>query len=229
MPRAAVETDHRRLTDVCGHAFSLVMTLSDGRDFGDPQQLRERIGGMFAELERDGREAGLPSEDLRLARFALTAFIDETIARSDWFGKQAWASRPLALDYFKTNNAGDEFFDHLEQLRQRPDAKTGLLEVFYNCMSLGFEGKYALTDPRQLRALVETIGRDLERVRGRSVDLSPHWEPPDPLLKRVRAEMPMWIVTAFCVVGVFVLFVVLRYLSVSHAGGVAGRLRDLIG
>jgi type IV/VI secretion system ImpK/VasF family protein len=95
-------------------------------------------------------------------------------------------------------------------------------------MTLGFEGKYALTDPRQLRALIETIGRDLERVRGRAADLSPHWEPPDTLLKRVRSEIPMWIVTAFCVIGVFVLFVALRYLSLSHAGGIADRLRDLI-
>jgi type VI secretion system protein ImpK len=228
MARTAAEVDKRRLPDVCDRAFSLVMTLGEGRDYGDPQQLRERIGGMFGEMERDGRDAGIPSEDLNLARFALTAFIDETIARSDWFGKQVWAGRPLALDYYKTNNAGDEFFDHLEHLRQRPDAKTDLLEVFYNCMTLGFEGKYALTDPRQLRALIETIGRDLERVRGRAADLSPHWEPPDTLLKRVRSEIPMWIVTAFCVIGVFVLFVALRYLSLSHAGGIADRLRDLI-
>jgi type VI secretion system protein ImpK len=212
-PEAAPVT----LSKVCERAFSLILTLVQGRDFGDVQQLRANVGSMFAAIERDARVAAIPTEDILSARFALTAFIDEAIARSDWFGKRDWAQRPLALEYFSTNNAGDEFFDRLDELRLRPEVKVGVLEVYYTCLALGFEGKSALADPRQSRALIESLGRDLERIRGRVLELSPHWVPPDQLMERVKRELPVWAVTLACVVVLFVIFVVLNFLSHSNA------------
>lgn len=211
------QTQSQALLDVSQHAFSVIMTLAFGRDLGDPGQLRARVNDVLTDFERDAREAGVSSDDVRSARFALTAFVDETIARSDWFGKAEWASRPLALEHFQTNNAGDEFFDELEKIRQRPDLKTDLLEVYYTCMTLGFEGKYALGDPRQLRDLVGSIKSDLERIRGRVVDLSPHWEPPESTIQRFRREVPLWVVTAACLVILVAVFSILRYSSVQHA------------
>lgn len=205
------------LTAISQRALSMILALSQGRDLGDPKSLRDRVKGMFEQFEHEGREAGLLSEDIRAARFALVAFVDETIAKSDWFGKQEWSNRPLALEYFQTNNAGDEFFDELDRVRSRPDVKTDLLEVYYLCMALGFEGKYALADPRQLKDLVSTIRSDLERVRGRVVDLSPNWEPPETAMQRIRREIPMWIVTAACLLLLFAAFAILRYASFSHA------------
>jgi len=215
------------LSKVCERAFSLTLTLVQGRDFGDVQQLRANVGSMFAAIERDARVAAIPTEDILSARFALTAFIDEAIARSDWFGKRDWAQRPLALEYFSTNNAGDEFFSKLDELRLRPEARVGVLEVYYTCLALGFEGRYALVDPRQLRALIESLGRDLERIRGRVIDLSPHWAPPGELMERVKKELPVWAVTLACAAVLFVVFVVLNFLSHSNADEVVGRLPRL--
>jgi type VI secretion system protein ImpK len=215
--KTAEESAPVTLSKVCEKAFSLILTLVQGRDFGDVQQLRANVGSMFGAMERDARVTGVPTEDILSARFALTAFIDEAIARSDWFGKRDWAQRPLALEYFSTNNAGDEFFSRLDELRLRPEARVGVLEVYYSCLALGFEGKYTIGDPRQLRALIESLGRDLERIRGRVVDLSPHWAPPDELMERVKKELPWWVVTLTCVVIVFIVFVVLNSLSHSNA------------
>jgi len=221
MAEVSARREQPDLPGICQRAFSMIMTLAQGRDFGDPANFRQRIGDMFVDLEREGREAAIPSEDLISARFALTAFIDEAIARSDWHATQQWATRPLALEYFQTNNAGDEFFDKLEDLRRRPDVKTGLLEVYYTCLTLGFQGKYALADPRQLRDLIETIGRDLERVKGRVIEISPHWQPPESAIQRVRSVMPVWLVPTICLVILFLAFVALRYSSRSHARGAA--------
>jgi len=68
-----------------------------------------------------------------------------------------------------------------------------------------------------LQDLISTIRSDLERVRGQVIDLSPHWEPPETAMQRLRREIPMWIVTAACLVLLFVVFVILRYASFSHA------------
>lgn len=225
--RMAPETAPISLSKVCERAFSLILTLIQGRDYGDVQQLRANVAAMFAAIERDARAAAIATEDILSARFALTAFIDEAIARSDWFGKRDWAQRPLALEYFSTNNAGDEFFSRLDELRLRPEARVGVLEVYYTCLALGFEGKYALVDPRQLRALIESLGRDLERIRGRVIELSPHWAPPDELLDRVKKELPVWAVTLACVAVLFVVFVVLNFLSHSNANEVVRTLPRL--
>jgi type VI secretion system protein ImpK len=182
---------------------------------------------MFGDLERRCREAEILNEDVTSARFALTAFIDEAIGRSDWHGAREWGNNPLAFEQFQTNNAGDEFFDRLEDIRRRPDVKTDLLEVYYTCLTLGFEGKYALAEPRQLRDLIESIGSDLERVRGRVIDLSPRWQPPESQIQRVRAAMPMWVVPTICLVILLAVFVILRSSSRSHAGKVADRIEAI--
>jgi len=217
MVESAARRDQPDLPGICQTAFSMIMTLSQGRDFGDLEHFRQRIRDMFADLEREGRNAAIQSEDLISARFALTAFIDEAIARSDWQAKSQWATNPLALEFFQTNNAGDEFFDKLDELRRRPDVKTGLLEVYFTCLTLGFQGKYALVDPRQLRDLIESIGKDLERVRGRVIEISPRWQPPESAMQRVRSVMPAWIIPTICLAILFLTFVGLRYLSRTHA------------
>lgn len=43
---------------------------------------------------------------------------------------------------------------------------TDLLELYYLCLALGFEGKYKLQGREQLRALIQDLGRDLQTRRG---------------------------------------------------------------
>jgi type VI secretion system protein ImpK len=205
--------------------FSLIINLQSGHDFGDPEGLRRRIGEMFVAFESETRSAGVAAEDVLTARFALTAFVDEAVNRSDWSGKAAWANRPLSLEYFNTNRAGEEFFDRLEALRRRAEANPDLLEIYHTCLALGFEGKYALADPRQLQELIEATARDVERVRGRVGGLSPHWQAPEQAFARIRNEVPLPVFTAVFLGLVFVAYVVFRYLATTQASDVAESLR----
>jgi len=216
------------LPHACQPGFALIMGLVTGSEFGEPSQLRARISDMFAAMERQTRLSGISSEDILSARFALTAFVDEVINRSDWRGKTAWAQNPLSLEFFNTNNAGVEFFTNFEALRQRPDAKTDLLEIYYTCVALGFEGKYAISDPRQLQTLIETTARELERIRGRATGLSPHWEPPEEALTRMRNELPLGIVAGISFGLIFVVYLIFRFLASGHAEAIATRLRGLV-
>jgi type VI secretion system protein ImpK len=215
------------LTQASKPAFAVLLGLLTGSEFGDHAALRARVGALFADIERQLRLAGIAAEDILSARFALTAHIDEAINRSDWRHKQIWGQNPLSLEYFNTNNAGVEFFDNLEALRQRPEARPDLLEIYYTCLALGFEGKYALTDPRQLQTLIESTARDLERVRGRASTLSPHGDPPDESLTRAARDLSLWIVAAIGAGVVFLTFLVFRFLAAGSAEDVAAGLRTL--
>ncbi|MEW5702027.1 MAG: type IVB secretion system protein IcmH/DotU [Candidatus Zixiibacteriota bacterium] len=216
------------LSHLAQPAFSFILNILSGADLGDPGQLRANIGNVFAGMERRARETGIAAEDILTARFALTAFIDEAIARSDWSGRGIWAQNPLSLEYFSTNRAGTEFFDKLEALRLRPDATADLLEIYHTCLALGFEGKFALADPRQLQALTETSGRELARIHSVSADLSPHWEPPEQVFKQVRESLPLSVIAAGLVGIVFVFFLVLRFLGSGQATSIAAQLRALM-
>jgi type VI secretion system protein ImpK len=216
------------LAQLAQPAFSFILNILSGSDLGDPGRLRAGIGTVFAKMERHARERGIAAEEILSARFAVTAFIDEAIARSDWSGKAVWAQNPLSLEYFNTNTAGAEFFDKLEALRQRPDAHADLLEVYYTCLALGFEGKYALADPRQLTALTESTGRDLARVYPAGADLSPHWEPPQQALAQMKGALPLGVIAAILLGVVFVVFLIFRVLGNGQAEGIAALLRALV-
>ncbi|HEX9749791.1 MAG TPA: type IVB secretion system protein IcmH/DotU [candidate division Zixibacteria bacterium] len=216
------------LQRACRRAFSLVLNLQDGGDFGDADALRRRVTEMLASMESDAKQAGVLAEDVLSARFALTAFIDETINRSDWPGKSTWANRPLSLEHFNTNRAGEEFFERLAAIRQRPEAQTDLLEVYHCCLALGFEGRYALADPTHLQQLVESTMRELERIRGTSAVLAPHGDPPAQSVAQLGGEVPLWVYSGALAALAFIVFVILRVLSTSQAQETADRLIRLL-
>lgn len=216
------------LPRACRRAFSLILNLLAGGDFGDPEGLRKRIAEMFSSFERDAQDAGIRTEDIFSARFALTAFLDEAINRSDWQGKAVWANRPLSLEQFNTNRAGDEFFDRLDTIRQHPEASPDLLEIYYTCLTLGFEGKYALAEPGKFQQLIEATARDLERVRGRPGLLSPHALPPEQAFEQLKNDVPLWVVAGALAGIVFVIFIVLRVMATTQAQDAADDLIRLL-
>ena len=74
-----------------------------------------------------------------VALYAIVAFMDEQILRSQWSGRQQWMSQPLQLTYFNENTAGEGFFTRMQALEQRPN-QAHVLEIYYLCLALGFRG-----------------------------------------------------------------------------------------
>ena len=124
----ATATAGRSLADLCSPVFSLILTLATGKNYGDPKELRAKIGGIFTRVEKEGLSQGFSPDDLHHAKYALVAVIDETISRSDWLAKGDWWENPLALEYFGENTAGSEFFNKLEETRLKGQKKAPLLE-----------------------------------------------------------------------------------------------------
>ena len=63
------------------------------------------------------------------------------------------------LAYYGTFNAGDEFFRHLDSI---PSQASDIREIYFLCLSLGFQGKYAFGDGQfQLKELKRNLYRQL--------------------------------------------------------------------
>jgi type VI secretion system protein ImpK len=72
-----------------------------------------------------------------------------------------------------------------------------VLEVYYLCLSLGFEGRYRVEGHDRLRNIVQDLGADLEKVRKGQQGLSP--PPPAEqggLAGELRRNLPPWVALA---------------------------------
>lgn len=133
----------------------------------DAAALRGRLLSLLEDFARHPAAQPVSPVEREEARFALVAFADEMILRTDWPGRGDWLAEPLQLQLFRTNRGGDEFFERLARLRaEHTDAR----EIFFYCLVFGFEGQYADREAER-RAL---IGQQFEmlRVAGRAADVA---------------------------------------------------------
>lgn len=116
-----------------------------------PDQLRQALYGLLAECERESRAAGVAPDLFQEVKYALVALADELAIHSDWDHVETWRRSLLELQFFNTSFAGAEFFDRISRLWQRlsttsdpslRDQITGVLEVYYSCLRMGFQGRY---------------------------------------------------------------------------------------
>ncbi len=208
-----IEANHyqvaQKLSEVCSNVFSLILHLRASDDFGEPNTLRSKVITLFDSMKNKGKELGIDEEELNEAQYALVAFLDETIANSSWIKKDEWLARRLALELFNTVNAGDEYFTKLEQLQQQGTSKASLLEVYYLCLVLGFEGKYKILGKEKLKTVVIEIAKDLKLAKlAESNELSPRWKRSHEIIRAVPISgIPFWLVLIFCLtVGIIIFF-----------------------
>jgi len=183
------------LADLCADLLAFALELKRSGDPGDVETLRLRIDEQFRDMDVRARQADIPQQDVQLAKYAIAAFIDETILTSSWAIKDAWADKPLQLAYFNDFSAGEEFYTKIDAARGAKNAS--VLEVYYLCLALGFRGKYVdLQGMEKKKILMDTMLREIKAAQPPEVQgLSPRWQPPDALPALAR-NFPAWLVAA---------------------------------
>jgi type VI secretion system protein ImpK len=216
------------LLELASSVFAMILSLRQASDLGQEESLRQRITNHLAGFEREGLDLGVMGEDLDKARFALVAFIDETILDTNWSQREVWRDRPLQLDLFAERRAGGRFFDELDHLRRQGEPKREVVEVYHQCLNLGFEGQYRVSGRDQLAV----VRSDLDRYLGfdsrdrRELKLSPHGKRRDTAYALAKDEFPFWRLAAFAggtLVILFVIFLIwINYTSGQAVGSIGG-------
>lgn len=127
-------------------------------------QVWSRIMQLLTDSQRKG--ADFVSDDYDLARFAICAWIDEAVMNSTWSERLAWTREPLQLKFYQTTNAGELFFDRLNNLGPH---QNDVREVYYLCLAMGFMGRYGNEEDRFLLEQLKTS--NLKVLTGASVGL----------------------------------------------------------
>jgi type VI secretion system protein ImpK len=193
----------------CGEVLSLAAQLGGARDLPAPDVLKRRIATLLEDMDRRGLEAGIAKRDLDEAKYAIVAFIDEQLFRSPWAGRQQWMLEPLQLVYFNENTAGEGFFERVDVLERDP-SRLHVLQIYYLCLALGFQGKYAVRGGDGLVAVMDRLSSAIGHALPFGDVLSPHGVPPDANRGRARREAPVYVLAGGLVVLAILVFFVLK-------------------
>jgi type VI secretion system protein ImpK len=207
----------RDISSLSTDLFLIVIRMREAEELGDPASLRKLILYYLDLFKKNCAVIGIAEPSIQEAVYAVVALIDEAVLSAKGACRDYWIARPLQLDLFGDNIAGEEFYRKLQKLLEQPEKKKDVLEVYYLCLSLGFEGKYKMLNPEERVALLDETGKRLRRARIKgSSALSPHGKGSDfaPARKRVQGRgFPLWAgaaITAGVCVATYVLLVVLQ-------------------
>jgi|SRR5581483_3680129 len=157
----------------------IVRLRSNRQPIQDAASFRDGIRSSLAAAEQQGVRRGYSGEDVRVATFAVVAFLDESVLNSGNPLFADWHRKPLQEELFGVHIAGEIFFRNIDRLLARPDsAQTEeLLEVYELCLLLGFRGRFSADGGTQIRSIAGAIAEKRRRIRRIEGAMSPHWAP----------------------------------------------------
>lgn len=180
-----------RVYGVCSDVLLLAAKFPLAPSLPPAAELRQRLHTALDTMVGRGRAAGIADADLAEVRYALVAFIDEQILKSNWPGRAEWMQQPLQLVLYNQFNAGELFFARMRNLLNegnRPEALSG----YALCLLLGFHGQYGVSgDPSGTASFLDAARQQLGRLLPPSNRLAPHAEPGDRARQRKVSNAPI--------------------------------------
>lgn len=221
---AATATD---LVSLAAPVFDLILRIKAG--FVTPStELRPQIAAMLQKFEERTARFGYHDKVVRLAKFALAAFVDETVLTNKFPLREEWEKYPLQLEYFGEHLAGNKFFERLEAMHKQIDVAADAIEVYYVCLLLGFKGKYAIYGENELTDIIRRTAELLQGAgRLRQIDLSARAFANDqPELPKKHPFLPVWakIAASVGLVLAIVFYLSLLLISRSNLNGALEKL-----
>jgi type VI secretion system protein ImpK len=144
----------------------------------DAAGLLDGLSTAIGSLEMTAISAGISDDTVGVAVYALCALLDESAAATPWGGD--WIENGLLQRLRGESGGAEGFFAQLDQASAEPEKNADLLEFFYVCLALGFEGRYRGSEGgRQALAEVkDRLSGLIMRRRPRPEGLSERWRTP---------------------------------------------------
>lgn len=219
----ASDSSGNKLLDCFVDVFSYTVLLK--KTCAITQPTFEEVNGKLRQLVNDTAQRmvtlGVDARDYDEARFAVCAWVDETIMNIPWRHREEWQRSLLQSEYYSTMNAGSEFFDRLNSLHAE---QNDVREIYYLCLGLGFMGRYSLEGDQflleqlkksNLRSLTGKVSEPLAYGQERMFDDAYQPEQSSTMLRLPEALRPkpggrwklwLWGVPPVVVIGLFLVY-----------------------
>jgi type VI secretion system protein ImpK len=215
-----------RLVEACEPIFILINKIRMSPDeLGDMDVLRNQITELLKEMDSKARSVGFSGEEIKLAQYALVVFLDEVILGSLWQERDLWEEEPLQLELYGKNTGGEDFFREIEKILNADYGTSDLIEVYYLCLVLGFEGDY-VDDQEKLRNTKEKLLGSLRTRPGQDNNLSPSWRPPEEALLKEKKRFGQWLIPVGSIALVVIIYVIYFFLVDSQVDEVARQISE---
>ncbi len=187
------------LVDAAATLLALATQLRATVSHPDVPGLRDRLVREVKSFENAARSAGTPAATVLAARYGLCTVLDEFVQSTPWGSGGQWGSQSLLSTFHNETFGGEKFFQILDRMAQEPATNIDLLELYYICLMLGFEGKYRVVERgrSQLEQVQENLYRTIRMQRGDfERALSPRWEGVRDRRNALVRYVPLWVVGA---------------------------------
>lgn len=192
-------------------------------------QLLEREVASFQSL---CGSAQIRHEHAVAASYSLCTALDEAANSTEWGGGKngeagIWAGQQLAAKFHGDTKGGDKFFLLVGRLAASPQEHIDLLELMYQVLGLGFEGRFgtATNGRRQLETVRHRLFTLLGTARGEVPrDLSPHWKGVGAGTFRLLRSIPVWLTVSLLTLVLCGLFAWYKYQLLQTSADVEQRI-----
>jgi type VI secretion system protein ImpK len=204
-----LQAGNNPLVNSASALLSLVNQLRQSTSHPDVPGLRNRIISEVKAFEANALQQGCSVEQTQAARYALCSLLDEAILNTPWGSNSIWTTHNLLVTFHKEAWGGEKFFQVLSNLIAQPGIYLHLLELFYFCLCLGFEGKYKIMEqgPTKLETVRENLYQVLRRQKGDfDRELSSHWKGITDKRYALIRYVPFWVVASVACFVLMLLF-----------------------
>ncbi|MGH1373711.1 MAG: type IVB secretion system protein IcmH/DotU [Cellvibrionaceae bacterium] len=174
-------------------------------------ELHKRLTDEIKAFDVRAQQAGAAAETVVSARYLLCTVVDEIVLNTPWGAGGGWSQHSLLSLFHQETFGGEKCFLILQRMQENPSKHLDLLELYYLCLSLGFEGKYKLVQRghEQLDQIREGLYQTIENHRGHmEQDLSAQWQGCGQKKSSMMDYIPLWVVAS----------IMLAVLVVSYSG-----------
>ncbi|QIL90441.1 DotU family type IV/VI secretion system protein [Microbulbifer sp. SH-1] len=199
------------LISAASKLLGAIVKLRSTMNHNNVPDLHKRLTREIQNFEREAKQLSLTPETVLTARYLLCSVVDEIVLSTPWGAASGWSQHSLLSLFHKETFGGEKCFLILQRTLETPGSHLQLLELFYLCLSLGFQGKYRLVQRgyEQLEQIRENLYRTIESHRPEMErDLSPRWKGCVERKTRLIQYIPLWVIAS----------VVLGVLTVTFSG-----------
>ncbi len=168
------------------------------------EQIRINLNGLRNKLGEH-----LSERDCYLALFPLVAHFDEVVQTTRLDANQvSWP--PLQRELFGIDDAGEMFYETLNDILVKPQTFPFIYEVFYYCLNDGFRGKYA-DNPMKITEYMEILRSKINTaLPAEKVEVAVDSGRPGPNI-RGAWRSPLWYYAGAAVVVGVLYFILLTF------------------
>lgn len=220
------------LVSVCSTLIAVFAKTRSAVSHADVGGLYQRLMNEIKTFETRAREQGIKPEIILSARYLMCSILDEAVLNTPWGSDSPWGQRTLLSVFHGETSGGEKSFLICDRMRQSPAENLDILELFYICINLGFEGKYRLMNRGRdaLEQLREELFAIIRRHRGEyERALAPNWMGLGNTRNPITEYVPLWVVVSLAAAILFFSYSGFRYWLYSSATPVAEQLNAISG